>query len=82
MPSRYHLRVAEALDPAWAAWLGNLTVTRAADGATTITGLFATQEQLFQLLHKMGELGMTLLAVEMTQEVDCAASSRNIQRTE
>ncbi|MEZ4708109.1 MAG: hypothetical protein R3A44_12930 [Caldilineaceae bacterium] len=82
MPSRYRLRVAEALDPAWAAWLGNLTVTRTADGATTITGLFSTQEQLFQLLHKMGELGMTLLAVEMTQEVDCTVLSHPVESTE
>ncbi|HRW07295.1 MAG TPA: hypothetical protein P5121_19460 [Caldilineaceae bacterium] len=68
MPNRYQLRVAEALDPAWATWLGIHTMTHNAEGTTTITAHFANQEGLFQLLHKMGELGMTLLAVEVRQE--------------
>lgn len=68
MPNRYHLRVAEGLDPAWATWLGIHTMTHNADGTTTITAHFASQDRLFLLLHKMGELGMTLLAVEVRQE--------------
>lgn len=68
MQSRYCLRVAEAVDPAWAAWLGNLTVMRNADGTTTLSGFFADQEMLLQLLAKVGELGMTLLSVELVQE--------------
>lgn len=68
MPNWYHLRVAEALDPAWATWLGIHTMTHNADGTTTLTAYFANQDRLFQLLHKMGELGMTLLAVEVMQE--------------
>mgnify|MGYP001291979091 CR=1 FL=1 len=70
MTSRYRLRVAETLDQAWAAWLGDLTVTRNADGSTTLSGHFADQEQIYQLLNKMGELGMTLLAAEMMSETD------------
>ncbi|MEZ4736326.1 MAG: hypothetical protein R3E79_55275 [Caldilineaceae bacterium] len=68
MPKGYHLRVAEGLDPAWATWLGIHTMTRNADGTTTISAHFVNQERLFQLLHKMGELGMTLLTVEVMQE--------------
>ncbi|MEZ4867810.1 MAG: hypothetical protein R3C14_41170 [Caldilineaceae bacterium] len=64
MTSWYCLRVAETVDPAWGAWLDQLTLTHNADGSTTLTGHFANQERLLQLLHKMGELGMTLLAVE------------------
>ncbi|MEZ4675964.1 MAG: hypothetical protein R2932_17190 [Caldilineaceae bacterium] len=68
MPNRYQLRVAEALDPAWATWLGIHTMTHNADGTTTIIALVFEQESLFQLLHKLGELGVTLLAVAVMPE--------------
>jgi hypothetical protein len=80
MPNRYHLRVVEALDPAWATWLGIHTMTHNADGTTTITAHFANQERLFPLLYKMGELGMTLLTVEMTQEEESLSSSTHCDR--
>jgi hypothetical protein len=67
--------VAETLDPAWAAWLDEITLKHNADGSTTLSGRFANQERLFQLLSKIGELGMTLLAVEMAQETNDSAFS-------
>lgn len=70
MQSRYCLHVAETVDPIWAAWLGDYSVERNEDGTTAISGDFATQEALLQLLRKMGELGMTLLAVEQIEERD------------
>lgn len=79
MANRYCLRVAERLDPAWTAWLGNLALQYNDDGATILTGYFESQVQLFQLLHRMGELGVTLLAVELLPE-DAITSPQVIQK--
>ena len=80
MTSRYCLRVTETVDPAWVAWLDNLTLTHETDRSTTLAVRIADQDQLFRLLHKMGELGMTLLAVEVMQETDCSVFHNHTER--
>ena len=63
-PARYRIRIRGHLDPAWSAWFDSLTVTRADDGTTELTGPLADQAALFGLLARLRDLGATLLLVE------------------
>jgi len=63
-PARYRIHIGGHLDPAWSTWFDGLTVTRANDGTTELTGPLADQAALFGLLAGLRDLGATLLLVE------------------
>ncbi len=48
-------------------WYDDLTVTRASNGETLITGPIVDQPALHGLLRRIGDLGLTLLLVEQMQ---------------
>jgi len=60
----YQIKVAGHLDPAWSAWLEDLTLTHAPDGTTILTGKLADQAALHGLLIKIRDLGVPLLSVQ------------------
>jgi hypothetical protein len=62
-PGGYELRIGRHLDDRWADWFGDLTMTREADGTTTLRGRVADQAALHGILIKIRDLGMVLLAV-------------------
>ena len=59
----YHITVNEHLDDSWSAWFDGLTITHAADGATTLAGMVRDQSALYGLIDKARDLGLTLVAV-------------------
>lgn len=61
--SLYAIDVGGHLDDHWAGWLGNLTLTRNADGTTTLTGPVTDQAELHGVLARLRDLGVTLIAV-------------------
>jgi hypothetical protein len=63
-PARYRIRIRGHVDPAWSTWFDCLTVTRADDGTTELTGPLIDQAALFGLLARLRDLGATLLLVE------------------
>jgi hypothetical protein len=62
-PGGYEVRVGRHLDDRWGEWFGDLTVTRAPDGTTTLRGPVADQAALHGILIKIRDLGMVLLEV-------------------
>lgn len=62
-PAGYVLRVAGHLDPHWAPWFGEFTLTHDDDGTTTLRGTVADQAQLHGILTKIRDLGVTLIFV-------------------
>jgi GTPase len=70
LPATYRLRVAGHLDHHWSSWFGDLTLTHAHDGTTSLTGAVADQAQLHGLLGKIRDLGLTLLSVEVVDPPD------------
>ena len=60
----YRIRIRGHLDPSWSAWFGDLEITQAADGTTTLTGPVVDQAALYGLLGRLRDLGATLLSVE------------------
>lgn len=62
-PGRYEIRLKGRLDPRWATWFEDMTVTQADDGATVIRGQVIDQPALHGLLHKVRDLGLPLVSV-------------------
>jgi hypothetical protein len=61
--SDYTFHVQAHLDDHWAAWLGNLSVTRNDDGTSTLVGPITDQAELHGVLAKLRDLGITLIGV-------------------
>ncbi len=61
------LRVEGHLDDHWSAWFGGLTLTRHADGTTSLSGVVQDQAALHGLLTKVRDLGIPLLSVDVDE---------------
>ena len=59
----YEIRLKGHLDNRWAEWFEGLTLTRADNGETRLTGPVADQAALHGLLRKVRDLGLPLIAV-------------------
>ena len=57
------LTIKEYLEDSWSTWFDGLTISHAADGATTLAGPVRDQSALYGLLDKARDLGLTLVAV-------------------
>ena len=64
MTTSYEIRVGGHLDDHWSTWLDGLTITREADGTTTLRAAVTDQAQLHGLLAKVRDLGATLISLE------------------
>ena len=62
-PALYEIRLKGHLDDRWAAWFGDLTLTREDNGETLLTGPVVDQAALHGLLRKVRDLGVPLLSV-------------------
>ena len=62
-PGLYEIRIKGHLDDKWADWFDGLTITRADNGETLLTGSVLDQAALHGLLRKVRDLGMPLLSV-------------------
>ncbi|WP_194397165.1 hypothetical protein [Microbacterium atlanticum] len=69
-PSGYELRVDRHLDDRWGEWFGPLTLTREADGTTTLRGCLADQAALHGILCRIRDLGVILLSVRAIEVID------------
>ncbi|HNT76685.1 MAG TPA: hypothetical protein PKH77_16870 [Anaerolineae bacterium] len=62
----YQITLRGTLDPEWAEWLHDMTITSAEDDGqpiTTLTGPVADQAALRGILNKLWDLNLTLLGV-------------------
>jgi len=62
-PNIYHIRIQEHLEEHWQEWFEGLTFTYDITGETVITGEVIDQAQLFGLLKRIRNLGLTLVSV-------------------
>ena len=60
---QYEIRVKGHLDSRWAAWFDGLSLTRADDGTTVISGPIVDQAALHGVLQKLRDLGIPLISV-------------------
>mgnify|MGYP001093621131 CR=1 FL=1 len=59
----YQIRIKDHLGRHWADRFEALSITLEADGTTLLTGPVVDQAELYGLLRKIRDLGLTLLAV-------------------
>jgi hypothetical protein len=59
----YQIRIKGHLGQRWTSWFDGLTLTRDADGATTVQGHVADQAALHGLLNRVRDMGLPLISV-------------------
>ena len=62
-PGLTEIRIKGHLDNRWTAWFDGLTITRADNGDTCLTGPVVDQAALHGLLRKVRDLGLPLVSV-------------------
>jgi hypothetical protein len=66
----YQIRIKGHLDRRWTDWFEGLTITLEDNGATLLSGPVADQAALHSLLRKVRDLGMPLLSVIQSENVE------------
>ena len=66
-PRVYEIRIKGKLDPAWAVWFEEMTITTTETGETVLLGPVMDQAALYGLLRKIRDLGLPLMAVTQIQ---------------
>lgn len=66
-PTFYEIRITGVLGDEWAEWFEGMTITRAADGETLLSGAVVDQAALYGLLRKVRDLGLPLISVVRVQ---------------
>ena len=64
----YHIRVKGLLDKKWADWFIGLEMTPQEIGETLLSGTVTDQAELFGILAKINNLGLTLLSLERKEK--------------
>lgn len=64
-PAHYELRLNGHIDTDWAEWFEGLTSSTQADGTTLVSGLLADQAALHGLIRRVGDLGISLISVNL-----------------
>jgi hypothetical protein len=63
------IRIKGQIDERWSEWFGDLTVTHT-DDETILSGTVVDQAQLYGLLARLRDLGMSLTSVNLLDEAD------------
>jgi hypothetical protein len=74
---RYEIRLRGHLDPRWAARLAVPSLTHESDGTTTLRAIGVDQAALHGLLHRVRDLGLTLVSVISVDAASDDASNPN-----
>ena len=62
-PGLYEIRLKGHLDAKWADWFDGMTITRADNGETLLSGPVVDQAALHGVLRKVRDLGLPLVSV-------------------
>jgi hypothetical protein len=64
----YRIRIGCVLDERWSGWFGGWAIQPQENGETTLCNRAADQAELFGVLIKINNLGITLLQVERKEK--------------
>ena len=64
----YQIKIRGELDPAWAEWFENLTLSHDCEGNTVLTGPIVDHTALHSILLKIRDLNLKLISVN---EIEC-----------
>ena len=60
--TRYVIQIRGVLDPTWAHWFNELTVTTAENETTLLRGVVQDQTALYGIIGKLRDLGLALIS--------------------
>ena len=66
METQYRVQVKGHLPAGWSEWLGSFEINCELDGNTTLTGSIHDQAELYGLVVKLQNLGLTLISINQT----------------
>ncbi len=66
-PQQYQIRIEGILDPVWSDWLDGMVVDQEPGGVTRLSGLMRDQAELFGLLVKVRDMGLSLISVNRVE---------------
>jgi hypothetical protein len=66
---RYEICVQGHLDPDWAEWFEDFTLTQRPQGVTVLVGPVVDQAALHGLLNKIRNLGLVLTSINLVNEI-------------
>jgi hypothetical protein len=69
MMHQVQIRVKGQIDERWSEWLDGLTITHTGEGETLLTGPILDQSALYGLMSKLRDLGLSLAAVRVGEDV-------------
>jgi hypothetical protein len=69
-PARYEIRLKGRIDAQWGDWFEGLTSATEGNGTTVLSGLLVDQAALHGVLRKVGDLGMTLVSINVVEAGD------------
>jgi len=69
MHHKVQIRVRGQIDERWSEWLDGLTITHTGEEESVLTGSILDQSALYGLISKLRDLGLPLLAVNLSEEV-------------
>lgn len=61
------IRIDGHLDPSWQSWFDDLEILQEEQGTTLLKGLLPDQTALYGVLLKLNDLGLLLLALEVSE---------------
>ncbi len=64
----HQIRIQGQLDQRWSEWFEGFTLAVDSDGNTILTGLVIDQAALHGLLRRIGDLGVTLISVNLLDQ--------------
>lgn len=68
MDTPYRIQVKGHLPVGWSEWLGPFEIACEPDGKTTLTGFIRDQAELYGLVAKLQNLGLTLISINQVSE--------------
>ena len=68
MPTYYVITVRGHLEHHWSAWFAGLTITNGANGEAVLAGPLVDQTALYDVLAKIRDLGLPLIALQSLVE--------------
>ena len=69
-PTMFHIRVEGHFDDAWADWFDGLTILNLESGEAELSGRLQDQSALFGVLNRISKLGLRLISVNSTEDVN------------
>jgi hypothetical protein len=69
------IRARGRIDEDWSTWFGGLTIAYTPQDETILAGVVADQPELYGLLARLRDLGLSLLAVSCTESGNAAPIS-------